>query len=155
MNFSQLNFTNMSFSDENGICLFQDLNFDFPLNETVLIRGEAGSGKSLLLKLMAGLLLPTSGAYYINGVNVSEQCFNEFLPYRLAIGYSFENGGLVGNKSLRENLRLPLEYHQIMGDQAADERVDELIESFGLERVQNRRPHDLSGSYKRLSLIHI
>ena len=153
MHFEKLAFRQLGFVDEEDKALFSDLEFEFPLNEIVQITGDAGSGKSLLLKLMGGLRLPTSGHYEINGQNVSELNFNQFLPYRLAIGFGFEQGGLLGNKTVRQNLRLPMEYHRLVSEDEADKRVDELIELFNIRDLENYRPYELSGSYKRLCVV--
>lgn len=132
---------------------FDNIDFEFPCNEIVLLEGPAGAGKSLLLKAMAGLVLPEAGGYFINDVNVSQLSFAGFLPYRLNIGYSFEHGGLIGNKSVYENLALPLLFHQLGTAAEVAHKVNVLIEQFGLDSVRDIRPAELSSSYKRLSVV--
>lgn len=136
-----------------GRAHFEQLDIEFPIHEIVLIGGRAGTGKSLLLKAMAGLVLPTAGGYYINDINVSQLSFAGFLPYRLNIGYSFEQGGLISSKTVYENLALPLLFHQLGTVAEIAHKVNVLIEQFGLHSVRNVRPAELSSSYKRLVVV--
>lgn len=153
MQFRQLAFRQVSFYDDQQKPLLQPTDFEFPLNEVVHLHGLPGSGKSLVMRLMAGLLLPHQGYFEINGTNVTERTFRGFLPYRLKIGYSFEEGGLIGNKSVRQNLLLPIEYHSLMTQREADARVDELLTRFGLVAVQHFPPHALSSTHYRLAVV--
>lgn len=153
MHFKQLAFQKLSFFAEDQQPLLHSLNFEFPLNEMVHLHGAAGAGKSLILRLMAGLLLPHEGHYEINGQNVTQLTFRGFLPYRLQIGYGFEEGGLVGNKTLRQNMLLPMEYHSLVEKDEAEARVDELVNRFGLETVQELKPHSLSSTHYRLAIV--
>ena len=150
---NSLVFKAASFQGGQGRAHFDSIDFEFPCNEIVLLDGDAGSGKSLLLKAMAGLVLPNTGGYFIDGVNVSELNFAGFLPYRLNIGYSFEHGGLIGNKSVYENLALPLLFHQLGTAAEVAHKVNTLIEQFGLHSVRDIRPAELSSSYKRLAVV--
>lgn len=150
---NRMAFKAASFEGAQGQLHFDNIDFEFPCNEVVLLEGAAGSGKSLLLKALAGLVRPTGGGYFINGVNVSELSFDGFLPYRLNIGYSFEHGGLISNKTVYENLALPLLYHQLGDAQTVAHKVSGLIEQFGLASVKNLLPSELSSSYKRLAVV--
>ena len=146
-------FRGASIEGGQGRAHFDSINFEFPVNEIVLLDGHAGAGKSLLLKAMEGLVLPTEGGYFINDVNVSQLSFAGFLPYRLNIGYSFEHGGLIGNKTVYENLALPLLFHQLGSAPEIAHKVNQLIEQFGLHEVRDVRPAELSSSYKRLAVV--
>lgn len=146
-------FRRASLEGGQGHAHFDCINFEFPVNEIVLLDGHAGAGKSLLLRAMAGLVLPSQGGYFINGVNVTELSFAGFLPYRLNIGYSFEHGGLIGNKTVYENLALPLSFHQLGTAPEVAHKVNELIEQFGLHGVRDVRPAELPSSYKRLAIV--
>ncbi len=148
-----LAFRAVSLQGGQGCTQFDAIDFEFPANEIVLLGGSAGAGKSLLLKAMAGLVLPTGGGYYINEVNVSQLSFAGFLPYRLNIGYSFEQGGLISNKTVYENLALPLLFHQLGSADEIAYKVSSLLEQFSLTSVQDVRPAELSSSFKRLAVV--
>ncbi|MEQ1665382.1 MAG: ATP-binding cassette domain-containing protein, partial [Bdellovibrionales bacterium] len=100
----QINNLNLVLSEKKS--LFGNLSFNIPANRVVWIRGEPGAGKSTLLRVFSGLVLPTSGEYLINHEIVSKMSFEEFLPYRCNIGYGFDYGGLINNRTILENLSL-------------------------------------------------
>jgi phospholipid/cholesterol/gamma-HCH transport system ATP-binding protein len=150
-----LRFENLLFSYEPGKspAIFNNVTADMPANKAVWIRAPGQRGKSTLLKIMAGLLSPTGGRYLINGANVCDMSFEEFLPYRLSMGYGFEFGGLLSNKTLFENLLLPLEYHNFLPHDEAVERVNETIRTFGLGWSKDQRPFSASGSQRKLTCV--
>ncbi len=153
MPIERLRLRQFSVKNEQGAVCFAHLNVEFPLHQFVLIEGAAGAGKSLLLKIMAGLVLPEQGGYYINDTNVSALSFAGFLPYRLNIGYSFEHGGLIGNKTVLENLMLPLQYHADDNAQQARRKAQAQLERFGLLDIQDAYPADLSSTYWRRVVV--
>lgn len=149
-----LKFENLSFKYEGSAnWIFEDTSFDFPMNQFVKIETSGGSGKSTLLRLLAGLIDPLSGSYYINDKNISEMSFEEFLPLRLQIGYSFDLGGLLNNRSLAENIALPLVYHKICSFKEVDTRVDEMLEIFELHKVADQRPSAVRGSERKSTIL--
>ena len=138
---------------------FDNITFEIPTARAVWVRSPGGRGKSTLLRLLAGLLTPQSGHYLINDEPVNEMSFEDFLPYRLAIGYSFDFGGLLNNKSVAENLILPLLYHNLLSSKEAAERVQTALELFALSGNKDLRPFAIPGSQRKLtcvlrSLIH-
>lgn len=149
-----LKFENLTFAFEGtSEPLFRDISMTLPTAKAVWVRSSGGRGKSTLLRLLAGLLSPTAGCYSINGVNVSDMSFEQFLPYRLNMGYSFDFGGLLSNKTLAENLLLPLLYHNLVPAEDAVARVDEVIKMFGLEQNKDRRPSAVPGSQRKLVCV--
>lgn len=140
------------FEDAEGH-LYKNLNVEFPLNDIVAVSSLGGRGKSTLLKLMAGIILPSSGHYYINDLPVEQMSFEEFLPFRFKIGYSFDFGGLISNKTINDNLTLPLMYHNICKPQEVARLVDEMVQIFNLSSVLNQRPSGIAGSLRKAALI--
>jgi ABC-type multidrug transport system fused ATPase/permease subunit len=98
-------------------------DFEFPMQEILWIKSSEGAGKSSLLQIVAGLENPNGGRFWINQLDVTEMSFEEFLPIRLNIGYSFDYGGLISNRSLYDNLMLPLVYHHLIPPSEAKSRV--------------------------------
>jgi phospholipid/cholesterol/gamma-HCH transport system ATP-binding protein len=143
----------MTFAFDNAPTIFENVSFALPKSKAVWVRSPGGRGKSTLLKILCGLLRPQSGRYLINGENICEMSFEEFLKYRLNIGYGFDMGGLLNNKTLEENLLLPLQYHQLASAEEAEERVREVIELFGLHQVKDKRPFAIPGSQRKLSCV--
>ncbi|MEO0337158.1 MAG: ATP-binding cassette domain-containing protein, partial [Pseudomonadota bacterium] len=81
----RFNALGFQYSDQDRI--LQDCTFEFPMNKVVVLRGQLSCGKSTVLKLLATLLEPGNGEYWINDHLVSEMSFEELIPFRLKIGY--------------------------------------------------------------------
>lgn len=146
-------FAEMSFHTDEGEILFQDVNFEFPRDSIVWLKGAGASGKSVLLKMLAGLLYPQEGYYYINDISVYDLSFEEFTPIRLNIGYGFDFGGLISNQTIQQNLVLPFMYHKILPPDLALQRVDQMINKLGLDKVRNQRPAHVSGGMKKATCV--
>lgn len=121
--------------------------------EIVVIRSTPGSGSSTLLQILAGLQIPTSGSYLINGIPVEKMSFEEFLPFRLRIGYGFGMGGLISNRTLFENLILPLNYHKICSQQEATNLVLTLMDRFELMKYKDLRIAYVSPSHRKITVL--
>lgn len=148
-----LAFEDLSFGYDGVPQLFSEITFQMPTSRAVWVRSPGGRGKSTLLRLLAGLLAPQSGRYLINGENVGDMSFEDFLAYRLSIGYGFDLGGLLNNKTVFENLILPLQYHKLMDLEEANDRVNQAIEMFGMSQIQHLRPHSIPGSQRKLTCV--
>lgn len=148
-----LKFENLGFSHEASEPLFQNLDFSFPMNKIIWLKASDGSGKSTLMQLLAGLQSPTIGSILINDQNIGELNFEDFLPYRLNIGYSFDYGGLIHNRSIYENLMMPLEYHRILPEDEAKQRVEMYLSEFNLKEFANERPAHVPGRVRKMSVI--
>lgn len=148
-----LRLENISFGYEAGKPVFENLSFSMSSKPLMWLHGPAGQGKSSLLKILAGLAMPQSGRYLINDVDVLELSFREFLPYRLRIGYAFEVGGLLSNRSLYENLMLPLMFHGLCSVDEADARVMKWLKRFDLLKVKDQRPFAVAGGQRKAAVL--
>lgn len=144
---------NVTFAYEQSAPIFENISFEMPKSRAVWVRSPGGRGKSTLLRLLAGLAVPTEGKVLINGQNTTDMSFEQFLGYRLSMGYGFDMGGLLNNKSIFENLILPLQYHKIVPEEEAVERVTQAMEMFGISTSRDLRPFAVSGSQRKLSCI--
>ena len=152
-NIRTLELDEMTFAFDEGPKIFNGVTFALPKSRAVWIRSPGGRGKSTLLKILAGLLTPQGGRYLVNGEDVNKMSFEQFLAYRLNMGYGFDMFGLLNNKTLFENLTLPLLYHRMLEPSEAFRRVDDLIEMFGMQHVRDMRPFTISGSQRKLSCV--
>lgn len=150
MKIQSLKFEGVSFSHDGQDPIVQNVEFDFPMNEVLWVKAEEGAGKSSLLQILAGLQIPQSGKYLINGENVCDMSFEEFLPYRLEIGYSFDYGGLISNRTLFDNLMLPLLYHKIVSPDEAKERVESILKEFDIHKFAHDRPAHVPGRIRKI-----
>ncbi len=115
---------------------------------TLAIIGPSGGGKSTLLRILGGLLLPTSGELFVDGVAVPKD-EAALTRYRATLGFVFQDGGLFHHLSARENIALPLRVvHGVDAEQAA-ERAENLLLRFGLEGQGDKRPAQLSGGQRQ------
>lgn len=153
MTFESLRFDDLSFQHEGESPLFEHVDFNFPMNETVWVRANSGAGRSTLLQLIAGLLVPQKGKYFVNEINVAEMSFEEFLPYRIKIGYGFDLGGVLHNRTLLENIVLPLMYHKVCGKVEADERGMHYLTKMGVQKFAHLRPSAVPGGVRKVTCL--
>lgn len=153
MKIEKIKFENMCFAFDGTEPVLKNADFDFPSNEVCWIQSEEGQGKSTLLQLIAGLQMPQVGQYLLNDLNICDMTFEEFLPYRLKIGYSFDYGGLISNRTLRDNMILPLHYHKLLTPQEASKRVDDLIKLFDFSKASLERPAHVPGRLRKLTCL--
>lgn len=150
----QIRFEKLSFAYEAGETIFESIDFDFPMNNFVWVRsGQTGAGRSTLLQILSGLISPTKGSYFLNEQDVCEMTFEEFLPYRLSIGYSFDLGGLLHNKTLFENLMLPILYHNRMSEPDAEKLILKYMEDMGIIRFKDQRPSAVVGGVRKMTCL--
>lgn len=133
--------------------VFENLSYNFGLDDNYLIDGTMGSGRSSIMKVLAGLLIPGQGSYFINNEDVLLMSFEEFLPYRLHIGYSFDYGGLLANRTLKDNLLIPLLYHKLVSSGEAEKRAKKLLETFKIMGHENQRPASVSGAMRKATVV--
>lgn len=150
---TSLRLKDVTFGFDGSAPVFDGLDFEIPAAPLVWVKGSPGMGKSSLLKIFAGLLTPQRGSYFINDVDVLELSFKEYLPYRLAMGYSFDTGGLLTNRSLYENLMLPLRFHRRCSEAEAEARVKFWMDKFNIAQVKDSRPFSVTGSQRKSTVL--
>ena len=146
-------FENASFGYDRHRPIFKDLNFQLPLEKTLLVTGPAGNGHSTFLKLLALLVQPTSGAMKINGYDTTQMSFEEFQPLRRLMSYTFDLGGLFANRTLLDNLTLPLLYHNICSRDEAEDRAKRLAHEFNFASHLKQLPAAASGGLRKTVCI--
>ncbi len=154
MKIESLKFEGVTFGYEGQDPLFDLVDFNFPMNKIIWVQAaSSGEGKSSLLQLMAGLQTPWRGQYLINDQNVVDMSFEEFLPFRMAIGYGFDYGGLIHNRTLLENVILPLQYHKLCSDKEAIERGKHWFQVLGVSKYQDLKPAMAPGRVKKMTCL--
>jgi phospholipid/cholesterol/gamma-HCH transport system ATP-binding protein len=148
-----LEFRNLSFRYDQDQYLFYRLNLNLPMGQIVNLHGDVGSGQSTLLKLISVMKNPSEGSYCINGLDVSQMSFDEFLPFRLQIGYTFDYGGLFTNKNLFDNLALGPMYHGISDPDELARSIEYLAERFGFKKHLNYMPAVVPGGLRKLICV--
>ena len=125
------------------------LNLDVPRGETLVIMGRSGTGKSVLLKLIAGLLPMDSGEIWFDGTEISKLKTKEMNLLRQKIGMLFQSAALFDSMTVAENVAFMINQHTNYTKQEMLKIVDEKLELVDLEDVQNLRPAELSGGMRK------
>jgi phospholipid/cholesterol/gamma-HCH transport system ATP-binding protein len=117
--------------------------------EILTIMGGSGSGKSVLLRLLAGLIKPHQGEIRINGTDIVPLSEDEMLSFRQRMGMVFQQAALFDSMSVAENIAYPLREHEQLDEEAIQQRVAELLEIVGLPGIQEKYPAELSGGMRK------
>lgn len=117
--------------------------------ETITIIGGSGSGKSVTLKLLLGVLKPDSGSVYFQGRDVTTMDEKELIQMRKQFGMLFQGGALFDSLSVKENIAYPLREHFDYTENELDRIVAKKLSLVGLPGVEQRMPADLSGGMKK------
>jgi phospholipid/cholesterol/gamma-HCH transport system ATP-binding protein len=128
--------------------VLQDLSFTIPTGSMRILLGPSGSGKSVILKLILGLLRPDAGAVTVNGRRVDTMSEQELLTMRADIGMSFQENALFDSLTVAENVGFRL-IEEGMPDDEVDARVAEVLGFVGLGDFAERMPSQLSGGQRR------
>jgi phospholipid/cholesterol/gamma-HCH transport system ATP-binding protein len=130
--------------------VLKDLNLQLFEEENLVVLGKSGSGKSVLIKLIAGLLPADSGSINVFDEDVTQMKRKELAELRKKIGFLFQSGALYDSMSVRQNLEFPLS--RIRKNLSAKERLDkikEVLENVGLPDVLDKMPSELSGGMRK------
>ncbi len=126
------------------------VDLDVHENENVVVLGRSGTGKSVLIKIIAGLLTPDRGEVKVFGQSVPDLTAKELNELRLKIGFSFQSSALYDSMTVRENLEFPLVRNlKNMTRKEIDKAVDEVIEAVGLKKTLDQMPSQLSGGQRK------
>ncbi len=117
--------------------------------ETVAILGTSGSGKTVTLKLINGLLRPDAGTVETLGFPVSELTEEALLPLRVKVSYLFQGGALFDSMTVFENIAYPILEHDKPEPEALRSRISELLSLVQLEGIENLYPSELSGGMRK------
>lgn len=129
--------------------ILNDMNLSVEAGETITIIGGSGTGKSVTLRLLLGLLMPTSGQVFFKGMNVSEMSEEELISMRSKIGMLFQGAALFDSLTVFENVAYPIREHFKYSEEEIEKRVLEKLNLVGLENVEEMYPSDLSGGMKK------
>jgi phospholipid/cholesterol/gamma-HCH transport system ATP-binding protein len=136
-----------SFEDND---VLRGIDFELHKGENVVVLGRSGSGKSVLIKIIAGLMKPDKGAVTLLGKDVHELNKKELIQLRLKIGFLFQHSALYDSMTVRENLEFPLmrNVRDISQDEI-DKAVKEVLEAVGLSDTADQMPSELSGGQQK------
>jgi len=130
--------------------VLKGVNLTVYKGENVVVLGKSGSGKSVLIKIIIGLLKPDSGEVMVLGQEVDKLSEKELNALRLRIGFSFQSSALYDSMNIRQNLEFPLTMNKKnLTKQEIENEVVEVLDAVGLENKMNDMPADLSGGQRK------
>jgi phospholipid/cholesterol/gamma-HCH transport system ATP-binding protein len=136
-----------SFGNNHVLC---GINLEVYKGENVVVLGRSGTGKSVLIKIIVGLLKPGKGRVNVLGMEVDKLNEAELRELRLKIGFSFQHSALYDSMTVRENLEFPLLRHRKnLRRSEVDKSIDEVLDAVGLLQSKNQMPSELSGGQRK------
>ena len=142
----ELRHVSLSFEDK---LVLDDVSFTVGAGETLVLLGVTGSGKSVLLKLILGLMKPDSGQILVEGQDLVPLSEIELYPFRQRMGIVFQEGALFDSLSVYENVAYRLREEGEKDEQRIEERVRETLRFVELEYALEKMPSELSGGMRR------
>ncbi|MFN3410589.1 MAG: ATP-binding cassette domain-containing protein [Exilispira sp.] len=134
---------NLSFSYGEDI-IFSSINESFEKGSCNIITSMSGEGKTSLLKLIAGLKIPSSGDILFNGKSIKSFSKKEMLDYHRKTGFLFQDAALINNMNVLDNLALYYRYNTNLKEKEILQKIDDYLDYFGLKYAIYFRPEQLS-----------
>ncbi len=125
------------------------LDLDIGKSENLVIMGQSGCGKSVLLKNVTGLIKPEEGEILFNGEDITQFNRKKLFQMRMRFGMLFQSSALFDSMSVGENVALPLRKHTRMAEEEVRSVVDMKLGLVGLKKVYDKYPAELSGGMKK------
>jgi len=138
----------VSFAFDDHVVL-RDVSFEIPKGSMKILLGASGEGKSVVLKLILGLMRPDDGRIYVNGQRIDAMTEVDLLRLRADIGMLFQESALFDSLTVSENVGYRLDEETDMPDDQVRQRVEEVLGFIGLGEYIDRMPSELSGGQRR------
>ena len=132
-----------------GRAVLDDVSFQIQPGEAVCVLGKSGTGKSVTLKTIMGLMTPDAGRVFVEGAEVTDASRDALSEIRQRLGFLFQNAALFDSITVGENVAFPLRRHTDYNEQEIEEIVAEKLEQVGLEADFAKMPSELSGGMKK------
>lgn len=130
--------------------VLKGIDFNLFKGENVAVLGKSGTGKSVLIKIIVGLLKPDQGEVIVLGEKIEQLNRKDLDALRLRIGFSFQSSALYDGMNVYQNLAFPLTMNvKNLTKREVDEAVKEVLEAVGLENKMKQMPSDLSGGQRK------
>ena len=129
--------------------VLRDVSFCVPKGSMRILLGASGSGKSLILKMILGLLRPDSGRIFVNGTRIDDMAERDLLRVRTGVGMLFQESALFDSLTVADNVGYRLFEETDMPEDEARRRVEDVLQFLGLHDYIDRMPSELSGGQRR------
>jgi phospholipid/cholesterol/gamma-HCH transport system ATP-binding protein len=141
-------FSRVSIAFDEHVVL-RDVSFTLPAGTMTVLLGASGSGKSVILKLILGLLRPDSGTIEVNGERIDQKSERDLLRVRAGIGMVFQENALFDSLTVDENVGYQLIEQGALAPSDVRARVEEVLGFIGMAEYVDRLPSELSGGQRR------
>jgi phospholipid/cholesterol/gamma-HCH transport system ATP-binding protein len=132
-----------------SLAVLQGVDLEVAGGKTITIIGGSGTGKSVLLRLIIGLIKPDAGRIWIDREEITPLPEERLLSIRRQVGMLFQGSALFDSLTVAENIAFPLREHTRMGEGEIRDRVREVLELVGLPGAEEKEPAELSGGMKK------
>ncbi|MFV8363070.1 ABC transporter ATP-binding protein [Flavobacterium sp. ZT3P35] len=130
--------------------VLKGVTFSVKKGENLVVLGKSGSGKSITIKCVVGLVSADSGVINVFGTDITKMDTNELNEIRVRIGFLFQNAALYDSMSVRENLAFTLKRHaKELSSEEVENQIKEILENVGLSEVIDKMPSELSGGMRK------
>jgi phospholipid/cholesterol/gamma-HCH transport system ATP-binding protein len=129
--------------------ILNGLNLGLPDNQISMVLGPSGTGKSVLIKHIVGLLYPDAGDVLVHGESVPNMTDDELFEMRKKFGLLFQDGALFGSMNVFDNTAFPLRQHTDKGEEEIAEICNRRLREVGLAEAVNKMPNELSGGMRK------
>jgi phospholipid/cholesterol/gamma-HCH transport system ATP-binding protein len=129
--------------------IWEDVTFDLPVGEVSVLLGPSGTGKSVFLKSLIGLLRPERGKIVVDGTNIIECSAKELYEIRTLFGVMFQDGALFGSMTIFDNVAFPLREHTRKSESEVRGIVGEKLDMVGLAGAEKKLPGEISGGMRK------
>jgi phospholipid/cholesterol/gamma-HCH transport system ATP-binding protein len=129
--------------------IWEDVSLTLPAGEISVLLGPSGTGKSVFLKTLIGLLKPENGSIVIDGVDITKVKERELYEVRKLFGVLFQDGALFGSQNLFDNIAFPLREHTKKSEREIRDIVFEKLEITGLSGTERKLPGEISGGMRK------
>ncbi|HKG35215.1 MAG TPA: ABC transporter ATP-binding protein [Solirubrobacterales bacterium] len=129
--------------------ILNGLNLGLPDDQISMVLGPSGTGKSVLIKHIVGLLYPDSGDVLVHGESIPNMTDDELFEVRKKFGLLFQDGALFGSMNIYDNVAFPLRQHTDKGEEEIGEIVNRRLKEVGLGEATYKMPNELSGGMRK------
>lgn len=133
--------------------VLRGVNLEVPRGRITVVIGRSGTGKSVLLKILMGLIRADAGQIFIGDTEMTKLPDGQLLKMRNRFGMVFQNAALFDSMSVFENVAFPVREHERLKEREIKERVDAALASVGLLEHGHKEPHQLSGGMRKRAAV--
>ena len=129
--------------------IYRDITLDIHRGETLCIIGGSGTGKSVMMKMLVGLLAPDAGEIQVFGQSIVGLKQHQWIDIRRRVAMLFQGGALFDSFTVGENIQYPMIEHKWGDKPTREKRVSEVLEMVGLGKIEHLYPSEISGGMKK------